>query len=85
VRPDKKRIEAVRNFPEPKTTQELKGFLGLAGYYRRFIPNFSKVAKPLTELLKKDTRYVWNDKTDQAFVTLKKLLASEPVLQYPDF
>lgn len=85
VRPDEKRIEAVRNFPEPKTTRELKGFLGLAGYYRRFIPNFSKIAKPLTELLKKDVPYAWNDKTEKAFVTLKNLLISEPILQYPDF
>jgi hypothetical protein len=53
LRPDEKRIEAVRDYPEPKTTQELKGFLGLAGYYKRFTPNFSKTAKPLTELLKK--------------------------------
>jgi hypothetical protein len=54
VRPDEKRIEAVRDFPKPKTTRELKGFLGLAGYYKRFIPNFCKIAKPLTELLQKN-------------------------------
>jgi hypothetical protein len=84
VRPDEKRIAAVKNFPEPKTTRELKGFLGLAGYYRRFIPNFSKIAKALTELLK-DTPYIWNDKTEKAFVTLKNSLTSEPILQYPDF
>jgi hypothetical protein len=63
VRPDDRRIEAVRDYPEPKTTRELKGFLGLAGYYRRFIPNFSRISKPLPELLKKNTPYVWNDKT----------------------
>jgi hypothetical protein len=64
VRPDEKRIEAVRDFPEPKTTRELKGFLGLAGYYMRFIPNFSRVAKALTMLLKKNTPYNWDDKTE---------------------
>jgi len=85
VRPDEKRVKAVRDFPEPKTTRELKGFLGLAGYYRRFVPNFSKVAKPLTELLKKNVPYVWNEKTEAAFVTLKTLLTTEPLLQYPDF
>jgi len=85
VRPDEKRIEAVRDYPEPKTTRELKGFLGLAGYYRRFIPNFSKISKPLTELLKKNTPYVWNDKTEKAFITLKTSLTTEPLLQYPDF
>jgi len=85
VKPDEKRIEAVRDYPEPKTTRELKGFLGLAGYYRRFIPNFSKISKPLTELLKKNTPYIWNDKTENAFITLKTLLMTEPLLQYPDF
>jgi hypothetical protein len=59
--------------------------VSLAGYYRKFIPNFSKIAKPLTEVLKKNTPYVWNDKTEEAFVSLKTLLTSEPLLQYPDF
>ena len=62
VRPDEKRIETVKEYPRPKTTRELKGSLGLAGYYRRFIPNFSKVAKPLTEMMKTNAHYVWNDK-----------------------
>jgi hypothetical protein len=60
----------------------LKSFLGLAGYYRRFLPNFSRIAKTLTELLKKNTPYMWNDKTDN---TLKELLITEPLLQYSDF
>jgi hypothetical protein len=85
VRPDEKRIEAVQNSPEPKTTRELKGFLGLTGYYRRFILNFSEIAKPLTELLKKNTPYIWDDKIEKAFVTLKTSLMTEPLLQYPDF
>jgi len=84
VKPDEKRIEAVRDYPEPKTSRELKGFLGLAGYYRRFIPNFSKISKPLTQLLKKNTPYIWNDKTENAFITVKTL-TNEPLLQYPDF
>jgi len=85
VKPDEKRVKAVRDYPEPRTTRELKGFLGLAGYYRKFIPNFSKIAKPLTELLKKDVPYTWNEKIETAFVTLKSLLTTEPLLQYPDF
>ena len=85
VRPDEKRTEAVKEYPEPRTTREVKGFLGLAGYYRRCIPNFSKIANPLTELLKKNTPYVWNDKTKEAFISLKTLLTTEPLLQYPDF
>lgn len=85
VKPDERKVEAVKNFPVPTTTQKLKGFLGLAGYYRRFIPNFSKIAKPLTELLKKNTPYVWDERADSAFNTLKELLITEPLLQYPDF
>jgi hypothetical protein len=85
VRPDEKRIEAVQNFPEPKTTRDLKGFLGVAGYYTKFITNFSKIAKPLTELLKKNTLYIWDEKTEKASVTLKTSLTYEPLLQYPDF
>jgi len=85
VRPDEKRIKAVRDYPKPKITRELKDFLGLAGYYRRFIPNYSKIARPLMELLKKNTPYIWDDKTEEAFITLKTLLTTEPLLQYPDF
>ena len=76
MRPDEKRVEAVKSYPVPKTTQELKGFLCLAGYYKRFIPNFSKIAKPLTELLKKNKPYVWDNETEKAFVTLKKSLTT---------
>ena len=85
VKPDEKRVKAVMDYPEPRTTRELKGFLGLAGYYRKFIPNFSKIAKPLTELFKKNVPYTWNGKTEMAFVTLKSLLTTEPLLQHPDF
>jgi hypothetical protein len=62
----------VRNFP------------GLAGYYRRFIPNFSKISKPITELLKKGNKYIWNKDCDEAFNTLKKLLTTSPVLVQPN-
>jgi hypothetical protein len=59
-------------------------FLGLAGCYRRFISNFSKISKPITELLKKDNKYVWSKDCDEAFKTLKKLLTTSPVLAQPD-
>lgn len=85
VRPDPKKIEAVESFPTPTTTKTLKGFLGLAGYYRRFLPDFSKIAKPLYELLKKDRQYEWLNEQEDAFQQLKNLLITEPVLQYPDF
>jgi hypothetical protein len=85
VRPDEKKVKAVKDFPEPRNTRQLKGFLGLAGYYRKFIPNFGKIAKPLTELLRKNVPYVWDDKTEAAFNELKTLLTTAPLLQYPDF
>jgi len=63
---------------------EIRSFLGLAGYYRRFIPDFSQIAKPITELLKKEIKFVWSDKCEEAFHTLRKHLTSTPVLAQPD-
>jgi hypothetical protein len=63
---------------------QVRSFLGLAGYYRRFILNFSKIVKPITDLLKKDEKFVWNAKHDEAFQTLKKLLTTSPVLAQLD-
>lgn len=85
VKPDPKKLEAVDKFPVPKNPKNIKQFLGLAGYYRRFIPNFSKVAKPLTDLLKKDIKFQWTDLQNKAFNTLKKALCDQPILQYPNF
>lgn len=85
VRPDPNKIRAIQNFPSPRTQKNIKQFLGLAGYYRRFIPNFSKTAKPLTDLLKKDKKFLWQQPQIEAFNTLRNSLCSEPILQYPDF
>lgn len=85
VKPDPKKLTAVKEFPTPRNSKNIKQFLGLGGYYRRFIPNFSKIAKPLTELLKKDANFEWTEKQQTAFDTLKTHLCSEPLLQYPDF
>lgn len=85
LEPDPKKIEAVRMFPIPKTQKNVRQFLGLAGYYRRFIKDFAKIAKPLTALLQKDNAFYWNDETQQAFNALKDLLCEAPLLQFPDF
>ena len=63
---------------------EIRSFLGLAGYYRRFIKNFSKIVKPMTELLKKDTKFKWTDECESSFQELKKRLVTTPVLILPD-
>jgi len=85
VRPDPQKITAVKNFPVPRNLRNVRQFLGLAGYYRRFIPNFSGIAKPLSELMKKDKKFVWDTNTQHAFDTLCDLLCKEPILQFPDF
>ena len=85
VRPDPKKIIAVKEFPVPKTQKNVKQFLGLAGYYRSFIEGFSKIANPLNQLLKKDTPFIWADKQQTAFDILKSRLCEEPLLQRPDF
>lgn len=85
VRPDPNKIKAITEFPVPRSPTNIKQFLGLVGYYRRFIPQFSKIAKPLTDLLKKDRRFYWETTHTLAFNQLRKSLCSEPILQYPDF
>jgi hypothetical protein len=63
---------------------KVRCFLGLAGYYRRLIPNFSKITKPITELLKKGNKYLWSETCDESFEHLKRLLTTSPVLAQPD-
>jgi hypothetical protein len=81
---DPSKVKEVLDWKPPMTVSEVRSFLGLAGYYRRFIQNFSKMAKPVTELLKKENKYVWSDTFDEAFKHLKKLLTTSPVLAQPD-
>jgi transposase InsO family protein len=85
VKPDPQKISCVKQFPIPRNVKEVKSFLGLSGYYRRFIRNYGQIAKPLTSLLKKDVPYIWSDLCQTSFETLKNLLTQAPILQYPDF
>lgn len=85
VQPDPQKVEAVQKFPRPVNEKNIKQFLGLAGYYRRFIPDFSKEARALTKLLKKDTKFTWGEEQEKSFEALKNTLCTEPLLQYPDF
>nr|APU93382.1 putative gag-pol polyprotein [Marshallia obovata] len=81
---DPAKIEAVLNWNPPKTPTEVRSFLGLAGYYRRFIRDFSKIATPLTRLTRKDCKFQWSEKQEQAFQELKTKLTQAPVLTLPE-
>ncbi|GJS38221.1 putative reverse transcriptase domain-containing protein [Tanacetum coccineum] len=81
---DPSKIEAVKNWKAPRTPTEVRSFLGLAGYYRRFIKNFSKIAKSLTILTQKSKTFDWGEEHELAFQTLKDKLCNAPVLALPD-
>nr|CAE03619.3 OSJNBb0003B01.10 [Oryza sativa Japonica Group] len=81
---DPSNVESVTKWTPPKTVSQIRSFLGLAGYYRRFIENFSRIARPMTQLLKKDEKFKWTAECDKSFEELKKKLVSAPVLILPD-
>ncbi|GJR80514.1 putative nucleotidyltransferase, ribonuclease H [Tanacetum coccineum] len=81
---DPAKIEAVKNWTSPTTPTEVRQFLGLAGYYRRFIEGFSKIAKPLTKLTQKNKSYIWGEEQESAFQLLKQKLCEAPILALPE-
>ncbi|GJR82659.1 putative reverse transcriptase domain-containing protein [Tanacetum coccineum] len=81
---DPAKIESVKDWASPKTPTEIRQFLGLAGYYRRFIEGFSKIAKPMTKLTQKKVKFEWGDKQEAAFQLLKQKLCSAPILALPE-
>ena len=81
---DPSKIKDIVEWVTPTTVKEVRGFLGLAGYYGQFVPDFSKIAKPLTELTKKDEPYVWTEEREEAFQTLKQKLVTAPMLVQPN-
>ncbi|GKB68006.1 putative reverse transcriptase domain-containing protein [Tanacetum coccineum] len=81
---DPAKIESIKDWASPKTPTEIRQFLGLAGYYRRFIEGFSKIAKPMTKLTQKKVKFVWGDKQEAAFQLLKQKLCSAPILALPE-
>jgi hypothetical protein len=81
---DPSKVEAVSKWKQPSNVSEVQSFLGMVGYYRRFIKGFSSIARPMTELLKKDNKFVWIPKCEESFQVIKKKLTTAPVLTLPD-
>jgi hypothetical protein len=81
---DPGKVRDVLDWKPPTSVAQVRSFLGLVGYYWRFILNFSKISKPITELLKKGNKYMWSKDCDEAFNTLKKLLTTSLVLAQPN-
>jgi hypothetical protein len=82
---DPQKVAAITSYPTPTSVKELKTFCGMISYYRRFIPNCSRIAFPLHKLLKKYVKLEWKPEQEHAFQHLKAKLTSQPILQYPDF
>ena len=80
---DPEKVEAVMSWERPKSVFEIHSFLGLAGYYRRFIEDFSRLAAPMTRLTRKGVKFEWDDLYEKAFQELKRRLTSAPILIVP--
>ncbi|KAL6427136.1 hypothetical protein ACFW04_008638 [Cataglyphis niger] len=85
ISPDLSKLTAIKEFPTPKKVKDVQSFIGLAGYYRKFIEDFSKIAKPLTKLTKKTEKFEWTTEQQNTFEILKEKLMTAPVLRFPDF
>ena len=87
VEPEASKVEAIQSFSVPETRKEVRAFLGLTGYYRKFIPDFASIAAPLSDLTRKSSpnRFKWTPECNAPFTTLKQKMCSSPVLKTPDF
>ncbi|XP_022019152.1 uncharacterized mitochondrial protein AtMg00860-like [Helianthus annuus] len=81
---DPSKIESVSKWKPPKNPSEIRSFLGLVGYYRRFIQDFSKIASPLTKLTRKEEKFIWGSAQENSFQVIKEILTSAPVLTSPE-
>jgi LPS O-antigen subunit length determinant protein (WzzB/FepE family) len=81
---DPSKVELVTKWEQLLNVTDVRSFLGMAGYYRRFIENFSKIAKPMTELLKNNTKFEWSEACERSFEELKRGLTTTPVLTLPN-
>ena len=85
IQPSPEKVRTIVEWPQPKSVKDIRSFLGLAGFYRRFRKNFSMKARPLTDLTKEKVPWVWNEKEENAFCELKLSLVVAPVLRMPNF
>jgi hypothetical protein len=85
VQPRMQKVEALLRFPRPVNKKQVRSFLGLAGYYRKFLPHYSMLASPLEALLKAGHRFTWSLEAENAFIDLKSRMASRPILKPPDY
>lgn len=85
IKPDPKRVQGICDYQPPKTVRQVRQFLGMTGWYQRYILNYSSVAAPITDLLKKSDRFIWSSAAQEAFESLKNSLVTAPVLTHPDF
>ena len=85
IKPNPRKISAVRDIPPPQSVTDVRSFLGLAGYYRKSIPDFATVVAPLVRLTQKNTLFNWTDECESSFNRLKGLLCSARILSYPKF
>ena len=85
IAPKDTNVKAIKSFARPSYRKMAMRFLGLAGYYRKFVANFAEVVAPLTNLLQKDVKFSWDEKCQKAFERVKNMLTNSPILQAPDF
>ncbi len=85
VKPDPSNIEKVKNWPRPQNVTGLRGWLGLTGFYRKYIKSYAKIAQPLLHLIKKEVPFEWNEECEHSFQLLRKALISSPILRYPQY
>ena len=84
IQPLPEKLDSITNMPAPENQTEVKQFLGLVGYYCKFMPNFSDISRPLVKLMRKDTPFTWTKQCHLAFNMLKDKLCEAPILHYPD-
>lgn len=85
IKPDPNKVDAITDFPVPRTVRQVRSFLGMCGWYHRYIAGFADIAAPMTDLIKKHARFVWTPEAQVAFEQLKERLTTAPVLSHPDF